>query len=175
MIWPEAKTQSWLTAQRCTTVGFKMSVCFFLIVRGSVTNQPCAFFHFLLLPGCGLGWLFQIYSFSLLSGFELCYVSDEPADPPPLSSPLPHFLFFNVFCVYVWVWGDCQAGSAIGLSSSQAKYGKWSRGWWWGGIEVLFAINNSQPSRTKRHFPAVDHLTKRHTSLSHSLIERSWK
>lgn len=69
----------------------------------------------------------------LLSGqlnLKSCYVSDEPAGPPSPSLPpsLPLSLSFSpslhYSClVHAWVWGDCALDSAIGLSSSLAKYG----------------------------------------------------
>lgn len=64
-------------------------------------------------------WL-QHYSCSLLQAAVVvfCSVSNGPAALSPTS--------FQCLCVLVW--GDWRAGSAIGFSSSQSKYGE--QRWW---------------------------------------------
>lgn len=107
---PGEASSWWRSDQRQTDHDNHVSsVCFLVAVQGR--------FH------CALA--------SAFSPAELeVHVSDEPAGPPSpsLSPSLPLSLSFSpslhYSClVHAWVWGDRALDSAIGLSSSLAKYG----------------------------------------------------
>lgn len=50
----------------------------------------------------------------------------------------PHLFFSTVLCLCTGVWGDWQTGSAIGLLSSQSKYGERRWRWRWGCSSTFF-------------------------------------